>query len=103
MSVATVKNRTSSSRAPVSTPIRRSTNKKVIIEFPPELLRETDQAVHELAVNRSQLIRSALELFLRRRKEEKLERDLAESLRANAALDRRIMNEFKHVDGEPAI
>jgi len=38
--------------------------------------------------------------LLRYTKEEKLEREIAESLRANASLDRRIMHEFKHVDGE---
>jgi metal-responsive CopG/Arc/MetJ family transcriptional regulator len=82
---------------------RTAGNRKIIIEFSPELLRETDQAVDELAVNRSQLIRSAVKMFLRRRKAQKLERDLAESLQANADLDRRIMREFRHVDSDMEI
>jgi hypothetical protein len=71
---------------------------KVAIDFPAPLFTETERAAHELSVNRSQLIRSAVEIFLRRRKREKLERAIAESFQANRDLDRQLMDEFRHVD-----
>jgi metal-responsive CopG/Arc/MetJ family transcriptional regulator len=71
---------------------------KVAIDFPAPLFTETERAAHELSVNRSQLIRSAVKVFLRRRKREKLERAIAESFQANRDLDRQLMDEFRHVD-----
>ena len=85
-------------KAPISS--ARAIRRKIIIEFPESLLRETEQAVHEMAMNRSQLIRLAVEVFLRKRKQKELERELAESLVANSNVNRRLMDEFKHVDSE---
>jgi metal-responsive CopG/Arc/MetJ family transcriptional regulator len=76
---------------------------KVAVDFPAPLFRETEQAAHELSVNRSQLIRSAVEIFLRQRNREKLERAIAESFHANRDLDRRLMDEFRHVDADSEI
>ncbi len=73
---------------------------KIAIDFPAPLFHETEQAVHELSTTRSSLIRTAVEVFLRARQREKLEREIAESLSANAESDRQLMNEFKHVDAD---
>jgi metal-responsive CopG/Arc/MetJ family transcriptional regulator len=71
---------------------------KVAIDFPAPLFRETERAAHELSTNRSQLIRSAVEMFLRQRNRERLERAIAESFQANRDLDRQLVDEFRHVD-----
>ena len=54
-------------------------------------------------MNRSQLIRSAVEMYLRRREREKLERAIAESFQANRDLDRQLAEEFRHVDADAEI
>jgi len=51
-------------------------------------------------MNRSQLIRSAVEMYLRRREREKLERAIAESFQANRDLDRRLVDEFRRVEAD---
>jgi metal-responsive CopG/Arc/MetJ family transcriptional regulator len=74
--------------------------RKIVIDFPAPLFQETERAVHELSMNRSQLIRSAVEMFLRVRRREKLECQIAESFRANAEFDRQLVEDFAHVDAE---
>lgn len=74
--------------------------KKVVADFPEPLFREAERAAHELSMNRSSFIRAAVEAFLKNRRTEKLERAIAESLSANAELDRQLVDEFKHVDAE---
>ena len=74
--------------------------RKVAIDFPATLFQETERAAHELSINRSELIRSAVEMYLRLRQREKLERQIAESFRANAELDRQLIEDFAHVDAE---
>jgi metal-responsive CopG/Arc/MetJ family transcriptional regulator len=76
---------------------------KVAVDFPAPLFRETERAAQELSVNRSQLIRSAVESFLHRRNREKLERAIAESFQANRDIDRQLMDEFRHVDADAEI
>ena len=49
-------------------------------------------------MNRSRLIRLAVEAFLRQRDRDNLERALAESFAENAKMDDDLMEEFKHVD-----
>jgi metal-responsive CopG/Arc/MetJ family transcriptional regulator len=81
---------------------RRVSAKKVVADFPTPLFERTEQAAQELSMNRSRLIRLAVEVFLRRRDRQKLERAIAESLEANAATDAELMEEFKHVDADTA-
>ena len=73
---------------------------KIAIDFPAPLFQETEQAVQELSTTRSSLVRTAVEIFLRNREREKLERQIAESFAANAKSDRQLMEEFQHVDAE---
>lgn len=74
--------------------------RKIVIDFPATLFEETERAVHELSMNRSVLIRSAVEMYLRVRRREKLERQIAESFRANAEFDRQLVEDFAHVGAE---
>ena len=83
-----------------ATATREAKRVKIAIDFPAPLLRETERAMHELSMNRSHFIRSAVETFLRQREREKLERAIAESFEANRELDRNLVDEFKHVDAE---
>jgi metal-responsive CopG/Arc/MetJ family transcriptional regulator len=72
--------------------------RKIVIDFPAALFQETERAVQELSTNRSVLIRSAVEMYLRVRQREKLERQIAESFAANAEFDRQLVEDFAHVD-----
>jgi hypothetical protein len=90
-------------RTPAATARRGAQSVKVAIDFPALLFRETEQAAQELAMNRSQLIRSAVEAFLRQRNREWLERAIAESFQANRDLDRQLAEEFRHVDADAEI
>ena len=74
--------------------------KKVIVEFPEDLLRRAEEAASELSTNRSELIRSAVEAYLKARAKAELEKELAEGYRANAGLDQQIAQEFAHLDAE---
>jgi len=74
--------------------------KKVIVEFPEDLLRRAEEVASELSTNRSELIRSAVEAYVLRRDAAALEKELAEGYRANADFDRQIAQEFAHVDAE---
>jgi hypothetical protein len=75
-------------------------SKKVIIEFPEDLLERTEAAASELSTDRSKFIRRAVEKFLAGLERHKLERELAEAYTANANLALRVSEEFSHVDGE---
>ena len=74
--------------------------KKVMVEFPEDLLRQTEKAASELATDRSKLIRSAVETFLEDRETMRLEEELAEGYRSFAALDLAVAKEFEYVDSE---
>lgn len=73
---------------------------RVLIEFPANLLKRADQAARELDKNRSELIRSAVEMLLADMDAKRLEQQLAAAYKANAALSLEITNEFAHVDRE---
>ena len=77
-----------------------SRSKKLIIEFPSELYTRTERAVADLAVNRSALIRTAVEFYLDNLNRQTLERELAEGYIANASLNRRIAEDFAYSDSE---
>jgi metal-responsive CopG/Arc/MetJ family transcriptional regulator len=85
---------------PTTAATREAKCVKIAIDFPAPLLRETERAMHELSINRSHLIRSAVEMFLRQREREKLERAIAESFEVNRELDQNLVDEFKYVEAE---
>jgi metal-responsive CopG/Arc/MetJ family transcriptional regulator len=69
-----------------------------MIEFPQPLYKRAVEAAEEMLVNRSKLMRLALEGYLEARQKEKLEQQLAEGYAANAELNRAMSEEFAHVD-----
>lgn len=83
------------SRRAASAPHRR-----IVIDFPSPLLDGADALAGELKLNRSALIRAALEEYLRTYERRRLETELADACEANADLGRRISEEFAWVDSE---
>lgn len=77
-----------------------SRTKRVVVQFPIALYEETRNAVNELHTNQTVLIRSAVELYLEQRKQEKLELQLAEGYAANASLARQTTEVFASVDAD---
>jgi hypothetical protein len=73
--------------------------RKVVIEFPTPLFERTERAA-ELAINRSALIRSAVDHYLETLHRKRLDEELAAGYAANAELDRRIAAEFSSVEYE---
>src|SRR5580698_4352845 len=73
---------------------------KVVIDFPKPLFERTERAAAELAINRSALIRSAVDQYLEALHRKRLDEELAAGYAANAELDRRIASEFSSVDYE---
>jgi len=81
-------------------PAATSASRKVVVDFPAPLFRETERVVAEIGTNRSKLIRCAVEQYLEALQRKKLEQELAAGYVANSALDRRIAEEFSAVDYE---
>ena len=77
-----------------------SPKRKVVIDFPQDLFRQTERAASELAVNRSNFIRAAVEQYIRELGRKRLDQELMEGYTANAGLSRRISGEFAHADSE---
>lgn len=95
-----IMNSTKRGRPSVAATAGQSAVKKVVTDFPLSLYEETERAAHELSMNRSCFIRSAVESFLRNREKEKLEQAIAASFLANAELDRELVDEFKYADSD---
>ena len=74
--------------------------RRVTVELPEPLFRRAERATEELSINRSELIRQAVERFVEQLQQERLERDLIEGYSANAKLDRAIGEEFAAADYE---
>ena len=68
--------------------------KRVVIDFPEPLFEATEHAANELAINRSSLIRKAVEQFLAEMDRRKLEKELEEGYLANAASSLAVANEL---------
>jgi metal-responsive CopG/Arc/MetJ family transcriptional regulator len=75
-------------------------SRKVVVEFPAPLFRETEGVAAETGTSRSKLIRCAVEQYLEALRRERLEQELAAGYVANSAPDRRITKEFSAVDYE---
>ncbi len=72
--------------------------KKVVVDFPEPLFRETEQVIAELSTSRSDFIRMAVEEYLRQRRERALQKQLIEGYAANANVARAIANELAQFD-----
>lgn len=74
--------------------------KKVVVDLPAPLFRETEWAANELSINRSNLVRSALERFVADLRKRKLEEELAAGYIANASQAREAAEDFAHADAD---
>ena len=81
-------------------PAATAASRKVVVDFPAPLFRETERVVAEIGTNRSNLIRCAVEQYLEALQRKKLEQELAAGYAANSALDRKIAEDFAAVDYE---
>ncbi len=75
---------------------------KVMIVMPDELLEETDIEARKESRNRSQVIRTALQEYLERRKRQEVREDMIEGYRVRAQEDLDLMREFEAADAETA-
>jgi metal-responsive CopG/Arc/MetJ family transcriptional regulator len=75
-------------------------SRKVVVDFPAPLFRETERVVAEIGTSRSKLIRRAVEQYLEALQRQRLEQELAAGYVANSALDRGIAEEFSAADYE---
>lgn len=78
----------------------RARKERVLVEFPEDLLRRADEAAREMAKNRSELIRTAVEQLLEKKEAQRFDLELAAGYKANAQLSAEIAEEFIHVDQE---
>jgi metal-responsive CopG/Arc/MetJ family transcriptional regulator len=74
--------------------------KKVVSDFPISLYKETDEVAAEMHMSRSAIIRRAVEDLLKARRHKQLESEIDEYFRDHADFERRIMDDFRHVDSE---
>ena len=79
---------------------RPGRRERVLVEFPESLLKRTDEAASRLEKNRSELIRTAVEMLLDAEENRRFEMELAAGYAANADLSRTITKEFESVDRE---
>jgi metal-responsive CopG/Arc/MetJ family transcriptional regulator len=74
--------------------------KKILVEFPEDLLQQADEVANNLSTDRSKLIRSAVRVYIIKLKQNKLAKALAEGYQEYAEFDRGASAEFAHVDAE---
>jgi metal-responsive CopG/Arc/MetJ family transcriptional regulator len=79
---------------------RAAARRKVVIDFPQDLFRQTERAASELAVNRSNFIRAAVAQYINEIGRKRLDQELIEGYTANAELLRRVNEEFSNVDAQ---
>jgi len=79
---------------------RTATVRRVVVELTMPLFDRAERATRELSINRSELIRRAVERFIEALHRKDLARELAEGYQANSGLDQAIAGEFQAVDYE---
>jgi metal-responsive CopG/Arc/MetJ family transcriptional regulator len=82
------------------TPTTGAKTKKILVEFPEDLLEQIRQVAEDLSTDRSKVIRNAVRSFLRKREAARIAQELAEGYQAFADLDMQIVAEFDGVDSE---
>ena len=73
-------------------------SKKILVEFPRDLLEATERLAHEMKTDRSKIIRHAVKAFLEKRARARFDRELAEAYRMNDEFNRKLTEEFDSVD-----
>ena len=73
-------------------------SKKILVEFPSDLLQATERVADEMGTDRSKVTLYAVKTFLRKRARVRFERELAEAYRVNDELNRKLTEEFDSVN-----
>jgi metal-responsive CopG/Arc/MetJ family transcriptional regulator len=73
-------------------------SKKILVEFPGDLLEATERVANEMDTDRSKVIRYAVKTFLDNRARAQFERELAEAYRMNDKFNRKLTEEFDSVN-----
>jgi len=73
-------------------------SKKILVEFPSDLLQATERVADEMGTDRSKVIRYAVKTFLQKRARVRFERELAEAYRVNDEFNRKLTEEFDTVN-----
>jgi len=73
-------------------------SKKILVEFPSDLLEATERVADEMGTDRSKVIRHAVKTFLQKRARVRFERELAEAYRMNDEFNRKLTEEFDSVN-----
>jgi metal-responsive CopG/Arc/MetJ family transcriptional regulator len=81
-------------------PASAKSAKRVVVDFPEQLLRDTDQTASLLDTNRSDFIREAVEEYVKALRRKRIEEELAAACEANDELERKICEDFSYVDAE---
>ena len=81
-------------------PTTGAKTRKILVEFPEDLLQQTERVANDLSTDRSKLIRRAVRSFLERRERARLAQALAEGYKAHADFDKQAVAEFDDVDSE---
>ena len=81
-------------------PATGAKQKKILVEFPEDLLQEVGKLANELSTDRSKLIRSAVRAHIARIRQKNLAKALAEGYKEYAEFDRGASAEFESVDAE---
>ena len=77
---------------------REMESKKILVEFPSDLLEATERVANEMDTDRSKVIRYAVKSFLDKRARAQFERELAEAYRTNDEFNRKLTEEFDSVN-----
>ena len=78
------------------------TGRKIAVGFSEELLSQVEQIAEEQSSNRCDIIRLALETYVRLQQENRLERALIEGYTANSELARTTAEDFALMESELA-
>jgi CopG family transcriptional regulator/antitoxin EndoAI len=78
----------------------RPQKERVLVEFPSSLLQQADVAASRMEKNRSEFIRTAVELLLAEIEKKRFEAELAAAYAANAPMNLELAEEFAPVDRE---
>jgi metal-responsive CopG/Arc/MetJ family transcriptional regulator len=83
----------------VSDPATRSI-KRIVVDFPESLYKQTEKGAAELAINRSGFIRLAVEKLVADLHRKRLERQLAQGYAEMAACSDHLGDDFQYIDSE---
>lgn len=77
-----------------------TTTRKICLNLPASTLEKTDAEATKLRITRSDVIREAIESYIKSVSEARLNKELKEGYIANAGLAKKVCEEWKFVDAE---